>query len=28
MRYVHPQLDDLKAQHNKFSMVNDLYNKK
>ena len=28
MRYVHPQPDDLKAQHNRFSMVNELFNKK
>ena len=28
MRYVHPQPDDLKAQHNKFSMVNNLFQKK
>jgi len=28
MIYVHPQPDDLKAQHNMFSMVNELFNKK
>ena len=28
MRYVHPQPDDLKAQHNMFSMVNELFQKK
>jgi len=28
MRYVHPQPDDLKAQHNRFSMVNELFKKK
>jgi len=28
MRYVHPQPDDLKAQHNRFSLVNELFNKK
>lgn len=27
-RYTHPQPDDLKAQHNMFSMVNELFNKK
>lgn len=27
MRYVHPQPDDLKAQHNRFSIVNELSNK-
>jgi len=28
MRYVHPQPNDLKAQHNRFSTVNELFNKK
>lgn len=28
MRYVHLQPDDLKAQHNRFSMVNELFKKK
>lgn len=28
MRYIHPQPDDLKAQHNMFSMVNELFKKK
>lgn len=28
MRYVHPQPDDLKAQHNMFSMVNELFQRK
>jgi len=26
-RYTHPQPDDLKAQHNMFSMVNELFKK-
>ena len=25
MKYVHPQPEDLKGQHNKFSMVNELF---
>lgn len=25
MKYVHPKKDDLKAQHNKFTMVNELF---
>jgi site-specific recombinase XerD len=28
MRYVHPQPDDLKVQHERFSMVNELFQKK
>lgn len=28
MRYVHPQPEDLKAQHNMFSMVNELFKKR
>ncbi|MHA2067685.1 MAG: tyrosine-type recombinase/integrase, partial [Candidatus Thorarchaeota archaeon] len=28
MRYVHPQPGDLKAQHNRFSLVNELFKKK
>ena len=27
-RYTHPQPEDLKAQHNMFSMVNELFQKK
>jgi integrase/recombinase XerD len=27
MKYVHPQPDDLKAQHNIFSMVNEIFKK-